>query len=87
MQRKRQLADLGGIALIEGRLDGVQEVGANAPLLVAQFDLACGVLHGPVRSPVRIAFKREGQRPGGGTGRPKKASLIATPGLPETGAA
>ena len=40
-----------GIVLIECRFDGVQELGANTPLLVAQFDLACGVLHGLSDSP------------------------------------
>ena len=46
MQRQRQLADLGGVALIERRVDGMQEIGADPALFVAQFDLACGVLHG-----------------------------------------
>ena len=31
VQRKRELAHLGGIVLLERRLDGMQEVGANAP--------------------------------------------------------
>ena len=46
VQRQRQLADFGGVALIDGRLDGMQEIGADRALFVAQFDLACGVLHG-----------------------------------------
>ncbi len=46
MQRQRQLAHLGRVAFIERRGDGMQEVGADSALFVAQFDLACGVLHG-----------------------------------------
>ena len=74
VQRKRELAYVVGIALIERRLDGVQEVGAKRPLLVAQFDLACGVLHGPVRSPSSNCVQAGGPRPGGGIGA-EKASL------------
>ena len=46
MQRQRQLADFGGVALIDGRGDGMQEIGADRARFVAQFDLARGVLHG-----------------------------------------
>ena len=46
VQRKRQLAHFRRVALIEGGDDGVQEIGAESALFVAQFDLACGVLHG-----------------------------------------
>ena len=61
MQRQRQLADFGGVALIERRADGMQEIGADRARFVAQFDLARGVLHGLsdrqrfYRSPVRTA--------------------------------
>ena len=51
VQRQREPAHLGRIALIERDNDGMQEIGANAALLVAQFDLACGVLHGLSVSP------------------------------------
>ena len=51
MQPHGELAHLGRVLLIERGNDGVQEIGANAPLLVAQLDLACGVLHGVSVSP------------------------------------
>ena len=68
MQRKRELADLGGIALIERRRDGMQEVGANAPLLVAQFDLACGVLHGLSDRQVELRSSGRASDPEAGMG-------------------
>ncbi len=46
MQRQRQLAHLRRVALVEGCDDGVQKLGADSALFVAQFDLACGILHG-----------------------------------------
>ena len=51
VQPHGELAHLGRVLLIERGNDGVQEIGANAPLLVAQLDLACGVLHGVSVSP------------------------------------
>ena len=51
MQLERKLARLRGVVLIERGRDGMQEIGANAPFLVAQLDLACGVLHGLSESP------------------------------------
>jgi hypothetical protein len=46
MQRQRERAHLRGVALVEGCHDCVQKLGADTALFVAQFDLACGVLHG-----------------------------------------
>ena len=46
MQRQRQLAGFGRVAFVDRGGDGMQEVGADTALFVAQFDLACGVLHG-----------------------------------------
>ena len=46
MQRQRELAHLRRVAIVQRGDDGMQEFGADAPLFVAQFDLACGVLHG-----------------------------------------
>ena len=46
MQRKRQIARFRRIVLIERGGDGVQKLRADSALFVAQFDLACGVLHG-----------------------------------------
>ena len=46
VQRKRELAQFRRLALVERGDDGVQELGADSALFVAQFDLACGVLHG-----------------------------------------
>ena len=46
MQRQRELAHFRRVALVEGCDDGVQKLGADSALFVAQFDLACGVLHG-----------------------------------------
>ena len=51
MQRHGEPAHLGRILIIERDNDGMQEIGANAAFLVAQFDLACGVLHGLSVSP------------------------------------
>jgi hypothetical protein len=61
MERQHQVTDLGSSAFLERGLDGVQEVGANAPILVAQFDLGCGVLHGLPNRRVD-SVKREGPR-------------------------
>ncbi len=46
VQLEGKLARLVGVVLLECGGDGMQEIGANAPFLVAQLDLACGVLHG-----------------------------------------
>ena len=46
MQRQGQFAGEGGVAVLQRGGDGVQELGADPALFVAQFDLACGVLHG-----------------------------------------
>ena len=63
MQRQRQLADFGGVALIDGRGDGMQEIGADRARFVAQFDLARGVLHGLSDRRV-LSFPMSGPQPG-----------------------
>ena len=83
MERKRELADLVGIALIERRRDGVQEVGADAPLLVAQFDLACGVLHGLSDRQVELRSRGRACDPGKRESTPVQTLNIARPGLPQ----
>ena len=45
MQIERELAYGLGIAGLKSGFDGMQEVGAERPLLVAQSDLVCRVLH------------------------------------------
>ncbi len=77
MQRQRELADLVGIALIERRRDGMQEVGANAPLLVAQFDLACGVLHG--LSDRQVELRSRGRACDPGAGIDARADVLRLP--------
>ena len=63
MQRQRQLADFGGVALIDRRADGMQEIGADRARFVAQFDLARGVLHGLSDRRV-LSFPCPDRRPG-----------------------
>ncbi len=46
VQRQRELAHFRRVVLVQRRDHCVQELGADAALFVAQFDLACGVLHG-----------------------------------------
>ena len=46
VQRKGEFAQFRRIAGIDRGNDGVQELGADSALIVAQFDLACGILHG-----------------------------------------
>src|SRR6185369_15074426 len=65
MERQHQVTDLGRIAFLERGLDGVQEVGANASILVAQFDLGCGVLHGfPIAGLIASSGKGRDQKQG-----------------------
>ena len=64
MQRKRQLAGLGRVAFFDRRGDGMQEVRADSALFVAQFDLACGVLHGLSDRRVLLFPWEPGSRPG-----------------------
>ena len=45
VQRKRKLAHRLGVAGFERGFNGVQELGAKFPLLIAQRDLVCRVLH------------------------------------------
>ena len=45
MQIEREVAYGLGIAGLESGFDGMEEIGAQRPFLVAQSDLVCRVLH------------------------------------------